>query len=253
MTGSHEGTFSQAHFDTAYPTGIEHHFWNLARNRILAKALKNCAAQGPMLEIGCGTGVVVAGLRDMGFDCWGSDLGHSQAAAGAEKFLYLGQDCRTLDAGFRDSIRTLLILDVIEHVSDPVGFMTSIRESFPHAEKLLATVPARKELWSNYDDNYGHLRRYDRTMLANEVLAAGFSLRDMHYFFHALYLPMRLLSKSGRSTEIQAPTGFKRIIHKLLAAFCVAEAALVPGYIAGTSIIAVADIRANVARSAHGL
>ena len=242
MTASAEGAFSGDHYSTAYPPGIEHHFWNLARNTIIASALQKYGCQDAILEIGCGTGVVVAALRAKGFDCWGSDLGIAKPAEGAEGFITLGQDCRTLDIKFRDSIKTLLLLDVIEHVQDQVDFMASMRSAFPNGERLIVTVPARSELWSNYDDTYGHLRRYDRPMLANDLQAAGFKPLSCDYFFHALYLPMRLLSKSGRSTEIQAPTGFKRTIHKLLATFCITEAKLLPGSIAGTSLIAVADI-----------
>ncbi len=203
------GAFSDKEYSALYPSGIEHHFWNKARNQIIAAALKqgSNAPGGRILEIGCGTGVVVSGLRALGFDCWGSDLGMGEPVSGAEGYLYLGENCLDLDLAFRQSIKSILLLDVIEHVENPISFMASINKSFSNAHTLLVTVPARHELWSNYDERYGHLRRYNRPMLTSELDAAGFKPLKMHYFFHALYPVMRVIVslRGSRGTEIQAP------------------------------------------------
>ncbi len=102
------------------------------------------------------------------------------------------QDCLHLDAEFRRSVDALLLLDVLEHIEDDVGFLRAIGDGFPNSRALIVTVPARAELWSNYDTHYGHFRRYDRPTLATTLEAGGFTLRHQRYFFQELYLPMLL-------------------------------------------------------------
>ena len=55
-----------------YPPGIEHYFWNIARNAIIARALKRGRMDAwPLLDIGCGRGIVVEYLRSRGINCIG--------------------------------------------------------------------------------------------------------------------------------------------------------------------------------------
>ena len=60
----------------------------------------------------------------------------------------------------RRGVTTLLVLDVIEHLEDPIAFLREVLSSFPDVSSLIVTVPAREELWSAFDDFYGHHRRY---------------------------------------------------------------------------------------------
>ncbi len=246
MTETATKKFSPANFIHSYPPGIEHHFWNRARNSIIAETLHRYSkSRGRVLEIGCGTGVVVANLRALGYDCWGSDLGTLPPAVGVENFLYLGQDCHDLKQEFRHSVTTLMLFDVIEHVEAPVAFMAALRDSFPNVDTLIVTVPARQELWSNYDEYFGHFRRYDRPLLISQLEAAGFMPLTQRYFFHALYLAMRILTlrENKRQTQVHAPTGWKRIIHRILATVFTLEARLLPSWLIGTSILAVASAK----------
>jgi hypothetical protein len=57
-----------------YPTGIERYFWNVARNAIIARSLKRGHMHTwPLLDIGCGRGIVVEYLRSQGINCIGCD------------------------------------------------------------------------------------------------------------------------------------------------------------------------------------
>ena len=74
-------------------------------------------------------------------------------------------DARQLEVAQRNEVRTILLLDVIEHLEDPVAFLAELRSHFPALRHLLLTVPARQELFSNYDEFNGHFRRYDPALL----------------------------------------------------------------------------------------
>jgi hypothetical protein len=82
---------------------------------------------------------------------------------------------------------------VIEHLPEPVAFLRKVREALPALEGLLVTVPARQELWSEWDRHYGHFRRYDLASLRATLDTAGFKPLFAGYFFHSLYLPAFLL------------------------------------------------------------
>ncbi|MBI1778623.1 MAG: methyltransferase domain-containing protein [Proteobacteria bacterium] len=236
--------FSAAQYAEAYSEGVERHFWNAARNRIIASELGKVArGSGPLgkiLEIGCGAGVVVRHLRQRGFDCHGAELAAAPIAADLKPFIATNVDATTLDPSFRESIGTILLLDVIEHVEVPVQFLRGILAAFPMARRVLLTVPARRELWSNYDEHYGHYRRYDMRSLRAFIRDADLRLERAAYLFHALYPAMLLnrLTRRARTVVIEPPRHER--VHRLLAVLFAWEARLLPAALPGTSILAVA-------------
>jgi 2-polyprenyl-3-methyl-5-hydroxy-6-metoxy-1,4-benzoquinol methylase len=68
-------TYTADQYDENYPHGIERYFWNIARNAIIARSLKRSGMnRWPLLEIGCGRGIIVEHLRSRGVDCVGCEL-----------------------------------------------------------------------------------------------------------------------------------------------------------------------------------
>ena len=238
-------TFDAAHYDRGYPDGVERHYWHRARNAVLAAALEREGLRGaPLLEIGCGRGLVTQALRDAGFDCRGVEL--AQAAVPPVRvapFVRTGIAFQDLPEVERGAVRGALLLDVLEHVDKPVDFLSQIRAALPRCERLVVTVPARRELWSQWDEFYGHRCRYDRTSLRRELDAAGYCVRSCRYFFHGLY-PVALainLVGATRSTEIVAPP--ESILHRAVGRWFAAESAPLLGFLPGTSLLAVASCR----------
>jgi 2-polyprenyl-3-methyl-5-hydroxy-6-metoxy-1,4-benzoquinol methylase len=229
--------FSPNQFETAYPPGIERHFWQIARNHIIKTWLVRAdMASGTLLEIGCGRGIVVDHLRSNGMDCVGCDL----AAMPTQVPHIFGQtDFRDLQKDLRCSITGVLLFDVIEHIDDAPAFLRSLRPSLPRVSQVLLTVPARAELWSYWDEHYQHFRRYDLRILREELAAAGMEPMRARYIFHSLYLPA-LLSRKARSSKIDKPA--KLLLHKTIAALLIAERYVMPPAIPGTSIIATARL-----------
>jgi hypothetical protein len=104
---------------------------------------------------------------------------------------------------------------------------------------LVVTVPARAELWSNYDEHYGHYRRYSLSSLHSELAAAGIQIVMNSYMFRLLYVPTRLLLllQGGRQTRVQPPR--RPLIHRLGAALLYADFTCLPAAWYGTSVICV--------------
>lgn len=238
MTGTE---FTKEQFNKIYPDGIENHYWNHARNRIIRKFIKKHRLNaGKIIEIGCGRGVVLDFLRKKGMNCLGAELGDPEPVPGTRDYIFTNTDAFELPEELRLSFDTVLLFDVIEHIENPSEFLVMIRGKFAQAKHLIITVPARQELWTNYDAFNGHYKRYNLSDLKN-IPAPGVSLREACYFNHVLYpvfwIFARLIKK--RETDLKAPAGIFLGFHRIISILLQVDNYLFPSRLYGTSIIAV--------------
>lgn len=233
--------FNSVEFQNAYPDGINNHYWNKARNYIILGQLSsNDLKNKPVLEIGCGRGGVVAFLKNKGIDIFGIELAPCTPFKNAENDILTGKDALEMDEAFREKYKTILLLDVIEHIENPVAFIKSLLAAYKNIEQILFTVPARSEIWSNYDEYYGHFRRYNLEMSEQVMNEINFNIKDNRYFFHSLYIPAKLLAKNkkDRNLKLNAPQGIlSKTINSILAICFRIEYAILPKAWKGTSVL----------------
>jgi SAM-dependent methyltransferase len=234
-------TYSADQYDQNYPPGIEHYFWNIARNAIIARSLKRSGMEGwPLLDIGCGRGIVVEHLRRRGMDCIGCDLAYAPIPDHLRSVVLAHTDFAELPIDRRQKIRGVLLCDLIEHLPEPIEFLHRIKTALPALERVLVTVPARRELWSNWDRHFGHFLRYDLRLLRETLDAAGFKPLFGGYFFHSLYLPAFLLRGSRRSIAVNPPSSLW--LHVIAGAAFRLEEMITPSVVPGTSAIITASL-----------
>jgi len=237
--------FTERQFAEPYPDGIERHYWTLARNRVVLGAVQR-ALEGEtrrlVVDIGCGRGITLDHLRAAGIEVLGCDLGHAKPISTAiAPFLRHGVDAAELPADVRERAGVLLLLDVLEHLPEPASFLDSICTHFPNAPTVVITVPARREIWSNYDEHYGHFHRYDIPTSASLFDAGRFEVIRRGYLFRLLYPPALALKWLGRKrgVSIAPPSGAAVALHRLIAAWFGVETALLPRRWPGTSLMLV--------------
>jgi SAM-dependent methyltransferase len=178
--------FRPDQYEIIYPDGVENHWWHIARSRILAsEILRSVGPASAVLDVGCGRGVTVKHLRARGIDCTGADLAKPRPLAGLEPYLQLGMDAVDLPPHVRRRVDVILLLDVIEHIQEPAAFLRSLAGAFDRLAQVIVTVPARPEVWSNYDEFYGHHRRYTLPMIDELAHELGWAVADRGYFFRA--------------------------------------------------------------------
>ncbi len=233
--------FSDDQFNQAYPDGIENHWWILARNRIIANIVKKIAGAGAVvLDVGCGRGIVVKYLRDKGIECTGVELARAHPVISVRNHVRVGIDAWDLSLTERVRYDTILLLDVIEHIPDPAAFLKHLSDGFPNLSHLIITVPARQELWSNYDECYGHCRRYSLESLKCISIALGVDCICAGYFFHIAYpvgwAAAHLAKK--RQTKLHAPHGIGKWLHKLISRVMIFDYYILPGRVPGMSALA---------------
>jgi len=234
--------YVQQEFAENYPPGVEHAYWHLARNAIIAENLRTIGAR-KVLDVGCGRGIVVEYLNTHGIDCFGVEPGDVIVPTNLAGKIYQGVTAQQLDESVRRAFDTILLGDVIEHIEHPESFLIELQKLYPNVRHFVIMVPARHELWSNYDEHYGHYRRYDLATLRTAMQTSGLQVVSIGYFFKLLYPLMRLilLIRRQRSTQLRASVG-GRTLHRFLAALLVADYHWLPARIYGTSLICIAAV-----------
>lgn len=237
--------FTRSDYETVYPAGIENHFWNIARNDLIYRTLMPHVEKGDLvMDVGCGTGITVGYLRDRNINIRGVELGAAPVIAGLESLVSTQTDLFDLDDSLKEEVKVLMLLDVLEHIGQRQDFLKALTGQFPNCRMLLVTVPARMELWSSYDEHWGHHLRYDRTTLSRELREGGWDSGANVYFFNWVYLASLLMSKLGitKSTDF-SPIGdnpFIFLFHRIAGFFTKLETRVVPGFIPGSSIACLA-------------
>ena len=207
------------------------------------------------MELGCGPGGALGALREslpsgriVAFDMLLPALEHARARR--PNHLVLG------DAGqlpFRGRPFGLVCaFDVIEHLADDVGMLREIAERLVGPGGLVCvTVPAGPELWSYFDEEARHRRRYSRAQLVERLEAAGFAVEYATHFMMPLVPLVWLARRSRRPAEAERLPAARElrvvpVLNGVAAAALAIEAALIRRRLSlawGTSLLAIARLR----------
>ena len=173
-------------------------FWFRARNRLIVWALQRYFPEARnFLEIGCGTGFVLSGIRDAlpSLTLSGSEifcaglLFAAQRLPGVELFQ---MDARRIP--FREEYDVIGAFDVLEHVKEDEEILSQMYQATRRGGGILITVPHHPFLWSQVDDFAHHARRYQTRDLREKVERVGFSVLRLTSFV-SLLLPPLILSR----------------------------------------------------------
>lgn len=190
----------------------QRHFWFRARNRVITAAARRATVGLPpgfrVLEIGCGTGQALPALaagcrggRVVGMDLF--EEGLAIARRGGQPLLRA--DLRR--PPFAAPFSVVAALDVIEHLPDDVGALVAVRGMMVRGGTLLVTVPAHPRLWSYFDEQARHCRRYTAGQLRTAIEDAGFEIVQLTPYMAALLPLMRIARWFGSRRARGSPSG----------------------------------------------
>lgn len=167
-------------------------FWNRLRWNLVASYLP---ASGPfeLVDVGAGPGFLgdfMRGARPA------AEYRFLEPIESLERTLVdrFGADANLRDASDFGQAGFVTLMDVLEHQEDDVAFMTELAEKMRPGSVLLLTVPAMPRLWSQWDVDLGHYRRYTKAMLAGTVGGLPLSILESSYIFPEL-LPLAWLRR----------------------------------------------------------
>lgn len=179
------------------------HFWFRSRARLIADVVAARIEAGGWLEVGCGTGYVLAEVaRRYSGRCAGQDVSRPAleiARTRTDADLYFA---RTDDLPMRN-LAGVGLFDVIEHLDDDVAALSGAAAYLKTGGVVVVTVPAHQWLWSQTDEAAGHHRRYGRRLLLVALSKAGFHVEMCRPFFSCL-LPGLLARKALRFRDHEA-------------------------------------------------
>lgn len=182
----------------------DEHFWFRSRNRLIQWAVgRYFPDAASLLEVGCGTGYVLAGLRARwpALELTGVELfteGLDVARRRLPGVLLLQADARQLP--FEEAFDVVTAFDVLEHIDDDAGVLGELFRAARPGGGVLVTVPQHRWLWSASDDAAAHRRRYSRVELERKLSATGFRPLRVTSFVSLLLPAMaaaRLRSRRG--------------------------------------------------------
>lgn len=199
LSGQHGREISEAHVDELNRIGLDY-WWNAVRLGYIEAEMRR-ARPLRLLDMGCGPGTFLEHFiathrpdRALGLD--GTDEAVSSARSRGLPVSFA--DFRApVEIDFEPTFITLL--DVAEHLEDPVATLANVASVCAPGATLIATVPAMPSLYSRWDELSGHHRRYSRSLLQQHISDGGWSLRRIRYIFAyvapAVWLQRRVLRR----------------------------------------------------------
>jgi SAM-dependent methyltransferase len=205
----------------------ERHWWWRAREELVLELLRDRApapGYGPILDVGCGDGLLLPKLRSLGepegIEPDGAILSEDATAAGRIHVV-------PFDASFQPGWRygLILLLDVLEHLDDDVAALRHARALLAPNGLVVVTVPAFRGLWTAHDDINRHRVRYTAVTLRRVAGAAGLRVESERYLFQwvalaklVVRLKERLLGPAKSLPGVPAAP-----VNRALLALCRAE------------------------------
>ncbi len=159
-------------------------------SRLAAEVLPP-SPQSLVIDVGCGTGANIAALAGR-YACVGIDTSAEAIELARQRFPRVRFITGLVPDDLGDLVgqaRLILLMDVLEHVSDDFLFFSRLLAPAAPGCYFLLTVPADESLWSVHDESFGHYRRYDASRL--EKVWAGLPVAPLLLsHFNSRLLPL---------------------------------------------------------------
>jgi Methyltransferase domain len=179
----------------------DRHPWELARIEVIARLIKEFIPHhrsALVLEIGCGDIFVLESLAEK-FPHWsfvGTDIAFPDSFLDNYRHERIKVYKTSAEAmsNIKQHIDLVLLLDVVEHVSDDVQFLKEITH-FNHIDALtnfIVTAPSFQWLFCSHDTFLQHYRRYSNNSLHALLQQVGLNVTTMGYFFGSLLVTRML-------------------------------------------------------------
>lgn len=149
------------------------------RNYLIDKLLieLNPLRDSFFLEIGCGTGEFLAKMWSRGYRGWGIDIEDCSIQIAKNRLSnteikVFREDIMSVEGSFD----IVFAFEVFEHIDDDIGALRKVNQLLKDKGYFMLSVPGRKDIFSETDIAFGHIRRYEREELIQKFQKTGFKI-----------------------------------------------------------------------------
>jgi 2-polyprenyl-3-methyl-5-hydroxy-6-metoxy-1,4-benzoquinol methylase len=205
-----------SHSDTQ--KGIVNKLYHQVRNIMLGRKyrlIKKLSSGKTLLDIGCGTGYFPNFMKLKGYNAFGMELEQDARNFASQNFgLELFSPEYILEQDVKDTYDIITLWHVMEHLHDPVKYLTWIHQSLKPDGVLLIALPNSnsfdakyfKEYWAAYDVPR-HLWHFTPETFKKYLVQFGFELKQIKRLpFDAYY--NSLMSARYKQHKLALISGF---------------------------------------------
>ena len=174
----------------------QQHWWWRAREKLILETLRAHEPPGGwkrILDVGCGDGLLFDHLKSFG-EVEGVEPSAASVSEHGPHRSHI-HIC-PFDVNFQPGkeFGLILMLDVLEHLTDPAAALARALALLTPEGMLLVTVPAFNAAWTNHDLVNEHVTRYTRRTFRTVARQAGLDVQTERYFFQWLF-PVKLATR----------------------------------------------------------
>jgi SAM-dependent methyltransferase len=178
-----------------YAELYERHWWWRTREICILDSLGYCEHSSKwdeILDIGCGNALFFNRLLQLGnVEGLESDATLIDPQGPHFNRIHIASFDDTFLPGKQYSL--ILMLDVLEHLPDPVKAIGHAVDLLAPDGFLLCTVPAFNFLWTNHDQLNHHFTRYSKKSFRRLSRSAGLEIHYERYLFHWVFFAKLLV------------------------------------------------------------
>lgn len=170
------------------------YWWHVSKRRLVIGLLaRDFPAPCRLVEGGVGSARDLLEFQRAGYTVSGYDAMPESVANARERGLdVLRHDLERTWPDGEGSLDVAVLLDVLEHIADPVSVLANVRRALRPGAGAVITVPAYPFLHGDWDRALGHQRRYTVRMLRGQAMEAGLDVERITHW-NAFSLPAALV------------------------------------------------------------
>lgn len=181
----------------------EGYWWHVAKRRLAEEILQRyLPPPGLVVEGGIGSGRNLLEFQRLGYEVAGLEI-MPESVARARQIGISDVHLHDLTEPWPiapGTARAVVMLDVLEHVPDPIRTLSYAVSALRDDGGVVITVPAYPRLYSEWDRQLGHFLRYTRTELLRQTAAAGLQpVFEGHW--NSFSVPAALVSRRLRGSD----------------------------------------------------
>ncbi len=175
----------------------KNYWWHVSKRGIVKDLLKqHFPPPASLIECGFGGGWNLSIFQNLGYEVMGLDLLQEAIDNAKNRGIknVIQHDLSTPWPVNYESQDVILMLDVLEHLAEPVGALRNAKKVMKRGGGIIITVPAIPYIMGPWDVKLGHYRRYSIKLLRKHTREADLSI-DFISFWNAYSLPLALIMR----------------------------------------------------------